>query len=86
MKQRDRDRMARLHGAISSIPWPNRSRTIGPRDLSRFFATMQDVIPQIKQSIMAISRHDIEDPEEELEHLEYLIAQHLEGYKEEDEW
>jgi len=76
MNQRDRDRLARLHGAVSSIPWPRRDRTLGPGELSRFFYMMEEVLPQVIGVIRAISRHDIEDPEDELDHLEYLINSH----------
>ncbi len=75
MNQVDRDRAARLYEALGKLPWPNRGRTIGPRDLSDWFRHSEDFIPLVRRAIMYIARPDAdaEEPEETLEELEELL-------------
>lgn len=75
MNQTDRERLARLRGCMTALPWPNRSRTLGPADLSEFFGNMERLVPQFTAAITAIARCDAEweDPDGELDELEALL-------------
>ena len=77
MNHEDRKRMGRLYAATAQLPWPNRSRTLGPGELSRFFCAMENIQPQILRCIMAIARSDDpeQEPEEELAELEKLMGE-----------
>jgi len=76
MNNQDRERMARLYSVLANLPWPNRGRTIGPADLSRFFSNMEDLTPMLMQTVMSISRCDSasEDPDAELDDLERELS------------
>jgi len=79
MNQQDRNRMAELYSCVANLPWPNRNRTIGPRELSRFYQSMEDITPQLLHCIMAISRADAEysDPDDELRELRALTVDRM---------
>ncbi len=66
MNQRDRDRLARLYGA-TRWPWFNRGRTVDVADLSGFARRMSVLEPLYRDAIMAISLHDREDADGELD-------------------
>lgn len=76
MNQKDRDYLARLYTCMTRWPWPNRTRTLGPKELSEFFACMDELQPLFTSAIMAIARQD--DPqmraEEELGDLEATLT------------
>lgn len=76
MNQKDRNRMARLYSCLK-FPWPNRNRTIGPRDLSRFFHRIEIIQPRLMDCVLAIARSDDpeEDPDFELSELEKILTQ-----------
>lgn len=74
MNQKDRNYLARLYACMTKWPWPNRSRTLGPKELSEFFSNMEELQPLFTASITAIARQDVEDPEEELGDLETTLA------------
>ena len=77
MNAKDRKYLSRLYGVVSRFPWPNRSHTLGPSELSEFFSNMEELQPAIMRCIMAIARSDSpdEDPEHELQELEELLVQ-----------
>lgn len=75
MNQVDRNRMARLYSCFAKLPWPNRGRTLSPKDLSEFFDNMETLEPLFARAIMAIARSDSpdEDPEAELDELKDML-------------
>lgn len=82
MNHLDRNRMARLYTCMANWPWPNRSRTIGPAELSEFFHNMEGLQTNFLDCVMAISRCDDEsqDPDADLDVLEHelrRLAQHI---------
>ena len=73
MNPRDRDRMARLYESMSRLPWWNRTRTLTVADLSEFASNMEELQLMFRKTIMAISRHDVMEPDEELDALEQTL-------------
>lgn len=72
MNNRDRRRLSRLHRCICKMPWPNRNRTLGVRDLSEWFSNCEKLIPEINSIIEDIV-HGEEWVDEDLGRLEETL-------------
>lgn len=72
MNNRDRKRLSRLHRCLCKMPWPNRNKTLGPRDLSEWFSNCERLIPKMITIIQFIA-YDEEWTDEDLDELEDLL-------------
>jgi hypothetical protein len=55
-------------------PWWDRNQTTGIEDVSQFANNMGELQPLFMSAIMAISRCDIEEPDEHLKELEAILT------------
>lgn len=78
MNQKDRDRLARLYTLTSTWPWPNRNKTLGIGDLSKFFDAIVEIQRETLSCIMSISRCDVSDPDLDLDYLQDAIDRYRE--------